>query len=396
MSGENHLKVQDGFQEKYLWDDPLLSINRFKDKIGPVLIADEIREYIYKYHLLIADPSDFDEEHLKGASYSMKPDPKGKAWQFDEKGFRTHLKKKKETGKNGEDLYYYEVPPNTLVYIRLLEKLRLPYYIIARFNLKVTYTYKGLLLGTGPQVDPGYEANLNIPLHNLTKDPVNIYIDDSFVSIDFVRTSRLDLGDNIPKSRNEFLDDEKYEELRKQLRPQDSRKLGRKEIEDYVGDSRPTSSLGNLVKILEKSKKTFESVLDKVKYDFIGTAILVVAMLALMSGAFFYLNKRMDTKLEAIRNVTLRITSTPEIMTDLKQTKEQVAELMKIFSQNSADQNILRSKAEQAIEEVKENIVKTRKEQDNIYLEMKKNQENLNQKIEALERKEKNSAQRSK
>lgn len=396
MSGENHLKEQDSSQEKYLWDDPLLANKHFKDKLGPVLIADEIREYIYKYHLLIADPSDFDEKHLKGASYSMKPDPEGKAWQFNKDGARTHLKKEKEKGKNGEDLYYYEVPPNSLVYIRLLEKLRLPYYIIARFNLKVTYTYKGLLLGTGPQVDPGYEAHLNIPLHNLTKDPVNIYIDDSFVSIDFVRTSPLDLGDNIPESRAKFLDDKKYEGLRKQLCPQDSRKLDRKEIEDYVGESRPTSTLGKLVEEYEKTKKTFESILSKLKFDFLGIAILVVTMLMLMAGAFFYLNKRMDTKLEAIRNVTLRITSTSEIMTELKQTKEQVAELMKIFSQNSADQNILRSKVEQAIKEVKENIVKTRKEQDNIHLEMKKNQESLNQKIEALGRKEKNSTQRSK
>ncbi len=396
MSDVNHLKEQDGFQEKYLWKDPLLANNSFKDKIGPVLVAAEIREYVYRYHLLIADPSYFDEEHLKGASYSMKPDPEGKAWQFNEYGVRKHLKKKKENAKNGEDRYYYEVPKNSLVYIRIFEKLRLPYYIIGRFNLKVTYTYKGLLLGTGPQVDPGYEANLNIPLHNLTKDPVKIYINKSFVSIDFVRTSRLELGDNIPVSRAEFLDDKKYERLRKQLRPQDTRKLNRKEIEDYVGESRPTSSLGKLVKDLEKDRKLFDQILGKIKFDGLGIAILVVGMIGLMFWAFFYLNGKMDAKIEAIRNEAQRLTINSEIMTDLKQTKKQLAESIKNFSQNRADQNISNSNIEQALEEIKEDIVKTQKKQNDTYLKMRKNQKRLNHRIKALEREGKNSPQRSK
>lgn len=396
MSVENHLEEQDGFQEKYLWEDPLLANNSFKNKIGPVLVAEEIREYVYRYHLLIADPKYFDEEHLKGASYSMKPDPEGKAWQFNEYGVRKNLKKKKEKAENGEDVYYYEVPKNSLVYIRILEKLRLPYYIIGRFNLKVTYAYKGLLLGTGPQVDPGYEANLNIPLHNLTKDPVKIYINDSFVSIDFVRTSRLELEDNIPGSRAEFLDDEKYEGLRQKLCPQDTRKLNRKEIEDYVGESRPTSSLGKLVKELEKDRATFKQFLGTIKLDALGIAILVVGMIGLMFWAFFYLNGKIDAKIEAIRNDARPLTITAKIMTDLKQTKEQVAELIKNLPQNSEDQNILDNKVEKAVEEVKGKIVKNQKEKDHVHRDMKKNQESLNQKVEAQERKEENSAKRSK
>lgn len=274
-------------EDKYLWEDPLLKDGRFKDRTGPVLLAEEICEYVRKYHLLIADPKDFDEKHLKGASYSMRPDPRGNAWRFNENGDKEYLRKKKGKDDKGNDIDYYEVPENSLVYIRLLEKLRLPYYLIGRFNLKVTYTYKGLLLGTGPQVDPGYEANLNIPLHNFTKDPVKIVINDSFVSIDFVRTSQPQLPKELPKSRLEFLKDDKFRELRDKLRPQDPDKLKRNEIEDYVGDSRPTSSLAKLVSDLTEDKKKFASALSKIKFDFIAVAVLVVTMLGLTAMGFY-------------------------------------------------------------------------------------------------------------
>ena len=224
----------------------------------PVLLAREISTYVSKYGLLIA--TNYEKEKLKGASYSMTADPTYKAWRFNENREKVTL----EIEKDENDKAYYEVPENSLVYIRLLQKLRLPYYIIGRFNLKVTYTYKGLLLGTGPQVDPGYEQQLNIPLHNFTKEPVKIYLHKSFVSIDFVRTTPLQLDQGVPESRAEFLNDEKWEKFRDKLCPQNFIKLRRNEIEDYVGKDRPTSTLGKLVTDFEKAKKGADQIVKTV------------------------------------------------------------------------------------------------------------------------------------
>jgi deoxycytidine triphosphate deaminase len=169
------------FDEKNLMVDPLAKDPYFKENLGAVLLAEEIKEYSTKYGLLIA--SDFDKGKLKGASYTMSPDPDN-AWRYDKNGKQVRVETKED-----ERGAFFNVEQHSLVYIRLLQKLRMPYYIIGRHNLKISYVYQGLLLGTGPQVDPGFSGNLYIPLHNLTNKDVKIYINESFVSIDFVRTS---------------------------------------------------------------------------------------------------------------------------------------------------------------------------------------------------------------
>jgi len=244
MSDETHLKDQDGFQEKYLWEDPLLDNEQFRDKIGPVLLAEEIHEYTKKYGLLVAD--DFMESDLKGASYYMRPDP-NEAWIFYEKD--QEVQQVRLAKKNEEDKQYYLLPQNSLVYIRLQQKLRLPYYIIGRHNLIIPYVYQGLLLGTGPQVDPGYIGNLFIPLHNLTNRDAKIYLNDWFVSIDFVRTSTLNLMKGSPET------DTKFRELYPEKRPIHRGKLERMQLEDYLKKAKPISSLGIYVSKLDEFEK---------------------------------------------------------------------------------------------------------------------------------------------
>ena len=49
--------------------------------------------------------------------------------------------------------------PNSLTFVTTIEKFNLPKDIIARFNLKSKWVHQGLLLGTGPIVDPELNAN---------------------------------------------------------------------------------------------------------------------------------------------------------------------------------------------------------------------------------------------
>lgn len=58
--------------------------------------------------------------------------------------------------------------PNSITYVALEPTLRLPDYIAARFNLTIREIYRGILVGTGPLVDPGFVGQIFLPLHNLT------------------------------------------------------------------------------------------------------------------------------------------------------------------------------------------------------------------------------------
>lgn len=59
----------------------------------------------------------------------------------------------------------------------------------ARFNLHIRYVHKGILLGTGPLVDPGFSGSLLIPLHNLTDNDYFVSGGDSIVWIEFTKLS---------------------------------------------------------------------------------------------------------------------------------------------------------------------------------------------------------------
>jgi deoxycytidine triphosphate deaminase len=80
---------------------------------------------------------------------------------------------------------------NSIIFVSTKEELELPFYIIARFNLRVNWVYDGILLGTGPQVDPGFSGVLSCPLYNLTNVDMTIKRGQDFATIDFEKTTAL-------------------------------------------------------------------------------------------------------------------------------------------------------------------------------------------------------------
>lgn len=82
------------------------------------------------------------------------------------------------------------LPKNSIGFIQIESTIRLPEYIALRFNLRITHVHRGLLLGTGPLVDPQFEGNLLIPLHNLTDQDYEIGKDEGLIWIEFTKTSR--------------------------------------------------------------------------------------------------------------------------------------------------------------------------------------------------------------
>jgi deoxycytidine triphosphate deaminase len=142
-----------------------------------LLLSNEIEKFC-KNKLLITP---YSETHLRPAAYTLTIGPdyvdsSGRIRKLDEK----------------ESFFYME--PNSIVYVSTAEQLDLPFYIVARFNLRVKWVYKGILLGTGPQVEPGFRGNLSCPLFNLTSKPIKIKLGEEFATIDFERTSDFCVG----------------------------------------------------------------------------------------------------------------------------------------------------------------------------------------------------------
>jgi deoxycytidine triphosphate deaminase len=146
------------------WDDP--------SRKG-MLLSDQIRRFC-ENKLLISEG--YSEARLRPAAYTLTVGPKYR----NEEG---------NPGVLGEQNPSFEIPPNSIVFVSIAESLDLPYYIAARFNLRVDWVYKGVLLGTGPQVEPGFRGKLSCPLYNLTSRPQTIMLGQEFATIDFERTT---------------------------------------------------------------------------------------------------------------------------------------------------------------------------------------------------------------
>jgi hypothetical protein len=76
-----------------------------------------------------------------------------------------------------------------VVIIQTLERLNLPRFLIARWNVRVRWAYKGLLWVGAAQVDPGFKGYLACPLYNLSDKPVRLHYGEEIAVIDFVTTT---------------------------------------------------------------------------------------------------------------------------------------------------------------------------------------------------------------
>ncbi len=79
--------------------------------------------------------------------------------------------------------------PHQVAVVSTREELRIPRDLIARWSLRVSNIYEGLLWTGGPQVDPGWEGRLFCPIYNLAERTVVLRCGDPLFTIDFVRTT---------------------------------------------------------------------------------------------------------------------------------------------------------------------------------------------------------------
>lgn len=135
----------------------------------------------------------FDVECLKGASYDVPIS--GEVVYYDSNNPHANKKVIVNLENDGD---YFDLLPNAIAFVTLSPSFRMPYYLALRFNLKITHIYKGLLLGTGPLVDPGFVGKLSIPLHNLTNNTYRFHKGDLLITMEFTKMSSNKLWNRSP------------------------------------------------------------------------------------------------------------------------------------------------------------------------------------------------------
>ena len=171
-SAESEVTGAKDAQENFLrWknEDPFPSI-------APALLnSADIHDYIETTGML----APYDASLLKSSSYEARIG--NYAYYWDEEGKRVDVNLRKDTT--------VKLKPKSLVFFETKEEFRLPAYMAVRFNLRITNVHRGLLLGTGPLVDPGFEGKLLIPIHNLTNNEYTFEVDECFIWVEFTKVS---------------------------------------------------------------------------------------------------------------------------------------------------------------------------------------------------------------
>ncbi|HEX3675205.1 MAG TPA: hypothetical protein VHU87_13110 [Rhizomicrobium sp.] len=184
---ENEEEARERAQQRY-------SVDPFAEIKPSLLSSADISRYVNETGMLFP----FDKTKLKSASYEVRPGGKFIYWQ--KKDGKT-CKVEKTITKSTSSLV---LPANSISYIQAEPYFRLPLYIAVRFNLRIKHVHRGILLGTGPIVDPGFSGQLLIPIHNLTSTDYEINLnpadeDDGLIWIEFTKTTFDASRDNLAK-----------------------------------------------------------------------------------------------------------------------------------------------------------------------------------------------------
>jgi deoxycytidine triphosphate deaminase len=174
---------------------------------GTVLPSDEITYYSTSpdispgMHLI--DP--FEEEYLEAARYNLRL------------GSIVHVGGEPKTLDDSNPWLILE--PHQSAVVQTFEEVRLPRFLIARWNLKVRMVYEGLLWTGSLQVDPGWHGRLVCPIYNLANRRVYLRYKKDIFAMDFVRTTLYKPGVSKPYEQKGQVSLEDYDIHRLQSAP---------------------------------------------------------------------------------------------------------------------------------------------------------------------------------
>lgn len=323
------------FEEKYRWIDP------DPDTRG-VLLSDRIKFYCEKVHLI----EDFKEEFLQPACYTLHV---GSKFYLNDKEIYPN--------ENGE----IKIPENGLLYFRVKEKINLPYYMIACHDLRVKQVYRGLLVGRGLQVDPGYSGYINYPIFNFTYDEKILKVGDEIGSIHFIKTTPFGDGKVDASIKTE-------QDLRKvqvnginNYECKKFREVPDRSIPDYwIGGETHISAVLKLAENLEEFKERIDATVtsygEKVNklslWGFWGVIVLVVALFGSLLGSIYWHTTNVINMKQQISELSSTIKQVNAELKNIRTNKE--LEEMKLNENRASLQQAVTEKtnAEKTAQEV--------------------------------------------
>ncbi len=281
---EDGKDAEDRF-ELYRRKDPFPSI-------PPALLnSADLLDYIATAGML--SPYDVPTEHwddwLKPASCAVACTGDVVRFAFDEQTKR-HTKVAEYTVGVRQRLV---LPANSITFLHLGTTFRIPNYIAARFNLAIREIHRGLLVGTGPLVDPGFVGRLFVPLHNLTSNHYTIKFGEPLVWVEFTKLSPYQAwlgGDEQPRAAG--------------YAPFPDRKLKRTTSDDYLdhaNDGNPIASsipeeVGKAVLVAEAAHQRVDSLRSKVRnWGIAATIVTGIAVVLPMINLVSDTNGRVDS-----------------------------------------------------------------------------------------------------
>ncbi|VIO69338.1 Deoxycytidine triphosphate deaminase [Bradyrhizobium ivorense] len=227
---------------------PVLEVDPIQGSPG-ILLSDQITYFAQNHHMI--EP--FKKELLKPAGYELT---------VGEEYFMSGRYLPLES--------HITIQPFEVAVIKTGERVRLPRFMIARWNIRVKHAYAGLLWVGGPQVDPGYAGYLFCPIYNLSDKPVTLYKGQELALMDFSRTTHFDPG----KPKDELV---RY--------PQPPKRVILEEFEIIDFQSALFTRAGRKIEEFEESVKTLEG--RFIQFTQISFAVFAMALtlLAIYSKA---------------------------------------------------------------------------------------------------------------
>jgi deoxycytidine triphosphate deaminase len=293
------------YSEHYLWSDPLSDATR-----PGVLLSDEIRLFVDCVHLI----APFSIDDLRPAAYDLHI---GETYYVDDQPVSLGHRQ------------WFRVPANGLVYVKTRESFNIPYYMVARYSLRVTQVYRGLLIDNGLHIDPGYHGPIYVPVHNFADQDRTLSEGDAFLSVEFARTTplpaqpverigtELDLlstygKDGVPGQGG-------YKVFLFNKSPKDLRKPPKTPTDfwnRFPGEEHKSAMIGQLTRVQEEVTGQLKRLRN------LGYAGILTIVVALFAAVFPWISSRYLETERAYKESVLRLQVLSDEVKDLRQQLE--------------------------------------------------------------------------
>ena len=291
------------------------ALDPFPDVEAALLNSADVSDYVAATGMICP----FYEERQKPASYEVAL--LGKSVYWDEKG-----EKHVETIEKGGEFILRQ---NSIAFVTLEPLFHLPEYIALRFNLKITHIYRGILLGTGPLVDPGFVGRLSIPLHNLTTNDYTFVGGDPLIWMEFTKLSSRPDWKRSSQHRSLVKREGKYYPF-----PVEKKEFG--DVESYLRKADPHRPIrSSIPDAIQSARAQAELAATRIKkFSFAGVAAVIAVLVTLAFGTV-QVAGLFNTVNSQLRDSTREILTLKSQLEDLKRKHESLQTQLSVLENRS-------------------------------------------------------------